>query len=310
MKMMLLYVKQNIFESPAQVIVNAVNTVGVMGKGIAKTYKKLYPEMYKQYRYFCEQNLLETGKLWLYKDDKKWILNFPTKEHWKNPSKIEYIESGLKKFVETYEEKGIYSISFPQIGSGNGGLNWENEVKPLFEQYLKPLPIDIFVHIADKNSTFSEHKNIQETREWLRKQPSTLSVEFVWEDLIREINTYKINELKGINYLEIFNNESEERIVFETHKVKAELLKEDFYDLWIKLREYGYLFSKDLPSAYRMNGSSSKILQLLTLLPYIEVIDSYNNQNGLITGISVRKINLPEKQNLSQHEEQLELNFG
>lgn len=115
--MMLLYVKQNIFESPAQVIVNAVNTVGVMGKGIAKTYKKLYPEMYKQYRYFCEQNLLETGKLWLYKDDKKWILNFPTKEHWKNPSKIEYIESGLKKFVETYEEKGIYSISFPQIGS-------------------------------------------------------------------------------------------------------------------------------------------------------------------------------------------------
>lgn len=90
----LLYVRQNIFESPAQVIVNAVNTVGVMGKGIAKQYKQLYPEMYKQYRYFCEQDMLEIGKLWLYQDKSKWILNFPTKKHWRSPSKIEYIELG------------------------------------------------------------------------------------------------------------------------------------------------------------------------------------------------------------------------
>lgn len=163
---MLLYVKQNIFESPAQVVVNAVNTVGVMGKGIAKQYKQLYPEMYKQYRYFCERDMLGIGKLWLYKDETKWLLSFPTKKHWRNPSKIEYIEAGLKKFVETYEEKGIHSISFPQLGTGNGGLDWESEVKPLVEKYLKPLPIPVFVHIVDEKSTFKEHEHIAETKEW------------------------------------------------------------------------------------------------------------------------------------------------
>jgi len=150
---MLLYVNQNIFESPAQVLVNAVNTVGIMGKGIAKKYKELYPEMYQKYRYFCKNNMLETGKLWLYKDETKWILNLPTKNHWRNPSNIEYIELGLKKFVETYEEKGIHSISFPKLETGNDGLDWDSEVKPLFEKYLRPLPIDVFVHIVDKSST-------------------------------------------------------------------------------------------------------------------------------------------------------------
>ncbi len=67
--------------------------------------------------------MLEIGKLWLYEDKTKWILSFPTKDHWRNPSKIEYIELGLKKFVETYEDKGIHSISFPQLGTGNGGLD-------------------------------------------------------------------------------------------------------------------------------------------------------------------------------------------
>lgn len=128
---MLVYVNQDIFKSPAQVLVNTVNTVGVMGKGIAKRYKEVYPEMYNQYRDLCENNLLQIGKLWLYKTDTKWVLNFPTKKHWRNPSKLEYIESGLQKFVSTYEEKKITSISFPQLGVGNGGLDWEKQVKPL-----------------------------------------------------------------------------------------------------------------------------------------------------------------------------------
>lgn len=144
---MITYVKMNIFESPAQVIVNTVNTVGVMGKGIAKQYKTFYPEMFKEYQKFCEAKLLEVGKLWIYKTENKWILNFPTKKHWRNPSKIEYIEEGLQKFVDTYKEKGIRSISFPPLGCGNGGLNWENEVKPLMEKYLKDIDIDVFIHV-------------------------------------------------------------------------------------------------------------------------------------------------------------------
>lgn len=296
MTCVLLYVKQNIFESPAQVIVNAVNTVGVMGKGIAKQYKQLYPEMYDQYRYFCEQEMLEIGKLWLYKGDTKWILNFPTKKHWRNPSKIEYIELGLKKFVETYEEKGIYSVSFPQLGTGNGGLDWEKEVKPLFEKYLKPLNIPVFVHLVDKMSTFKEHENIAETKKWLQSNPSELSVDFVWEDLI-----HALEKSGGLT-----NNGN---VCYEAEKLKLtikngdniEFYKEDLYDLWIKLRDFGYLFAHDFPGNYRTNRNSQKILRLLTILPYIEPIEAENQQNQFV-GVSIRKINLPQKDDTSQLE--------
>ncbi|GAA0615572.1 hypothetical protein GCM10009001_36010 [Virgibacillus siamensis] len=96
---MITYVRKDIFESPAQVLVNTVNTVGVMGKGIAKTFKIMYPDMFKQYQILCEDNQLTVGKLWIFKTEHKWILNFPTKTHWRSPSKLAYIEEGLKKFV-------------------------------------------------------------------------------------------------------------------------------------------------------------------------------------------------------------------
>ncbi|GAX07121.1 macro domain protein [Secundilactobacillus pentosiphilus] len=147
---MLIYVQTSLFDSSAQVLVNTVNTVGAMGKGIALQFKKLYPDMFKEYRHFCETGDLTVGKLWLYKTPTKWILNFPTKKNWRNKSKIEYIEAGLKKFVETYQERGIESISFPQLGTGNGGLDWENEVKPLMEKYLRPLPIKVYIHLYSK----------------------------------------------------------------------------------------------------------------------------------------------------------------
>lgn len=293
---MLLYIRQNIFESPAQVLVNAVNTVGVMGKGIAKQYKLIYPEMYKQYRYFCEQGMLEIGKLWLYKNETKWILNFPTKEHWRNPSKVEYIESGLKKFVETYEEKGIHSISFPQLGTGNGGLDWEAEVKPLFEKYLKPLPIPVFVHIVDEKSTFKEHENIAETKKWLQREPSALSVDFVWDDLIHilERHDWKVGQWDIQNDIDVL------RIVIENGEVIT-FYKEDLYGLWIKLRDFGYLFAHDFPENYRLDRSSQKILRLLTVLPYIEPIQVENKQD-LFYGVSIRKIDLPQNNDMSQME--------
>lgn len=93
------YVVGDLLKSPARVLVNTVNTVGVMGKGIAKDFKTIYPEMFIQYQLLCERKQFHIGQLWLYKTRHKWILNFPTKKDWKQPSKIEYIEEGLRKFV-------------------------------------------------------------------------------------------------------------------------------------------------------------------------------------------------------------------
>lgn len=144
---MIRYIEGDIFQSSAQVLVNPVNTVGVMGKGLAKEFKRRYPDMFKQYKTLCNNQEFDIGLLWLYQSPDKWILNFPTKKHWRGKSKLEYIEVGLKKFAETYESKNIISISFPMLGCGLGELDWESQVRPLMEGYLKDLPIDVSVYI-------------------------------------------------------------------------------------------------------------------------------------------------------------------
>ena len=122
---------RNIFDSQCQTIVNTVNCDGVM----ALETTNRYPDMFEKYRSFCEQKLIDIGKLWLYKEPgKKWILNFPTKTHWKYNSEYDYIEQGMAKFVETYQEKNIESIAFPILGC-DGELN-SDTVLEIMLKYL------------------------------------------------------------------------------------------------------------------------------------------------------------------------------
>lgn len=169
---MITYVDFSLFDSPAKVLVNTVNTVGVMGKGIAKEFKGIYPEMFTQYQELCERGMLDVGDFWVYKTPHKWVLNFPTKKHWRRPSKPEYLEAGLKKFAQVYQDARITSISFPQLGCGNGELDWKTQSKPLMEKYLKGLPIEIFIHVVYSGAGFKpEHKVSEATKKWLREQP-------------------------------------------------------------------------------------------------------------------------------------------
>lgn len=135
----------NIFDANTQVIVNPVNLVGVMGAGLAKAMKARYPEMFQKYKKVCESGAFKEGQLQLCKQSDVWILNFPTKRHWEEASDISLIEKGLRTFVDTYEQKGITSITFPKLGCGLGGLDWEREVAPLMHQYLDDLPIQVEV---------------------------------------------------------------------------------------------------------------------------------------------------------------------
>ena len=144
---MITYVNGDLFKSPAHVLVNTVNTVGVMGKGVAKEFKTLFPDMFRQYRNLCEDKKLDIGNLFLYRTDNKWVLNFPTKKHWRNPSRPEYIEKGLQKLVSIYLDVGIYDVAMPLIGCGHGELDWPTQVKPIVEKYMKRLPIDVFVYL-------------------------------------------------------------------------------------------------------------------------------------------------------------------
>ena len=180
---MIEYIEGDIFESPAQVIVNTVNTVGVMGKGIALSFKKRYPAMFERYKTVCEKGLLKTGKLMLFYEADYWVLLFPTKEHWRNPSKLEYIEAGLQKFVQTYAEKGITSIAFPRLGCGNGELDW-SAVKPLMEKYLKKLPINVYIYLGVHPDVEPEHKTPEKTLNWLRRHAKDMSFTAVKDDIM------------------------------------------------------------------------------------------------------------------------------
>lgn len=136
----------NIFESQAKTLVNTINCVGVMGKGIALEFKKRFPDMYDEYVAMCEAGIVRPGKPYVYQDFfGASILNFPTKDHWRSPSKLSYIISGLDWFKKHYYEYGITSIAFPPLGCGNGGLTWDI-VGPIMYDYLKELPINIEIY--------------------------------------------------------------------------------------------------------------------------------------------------------------------
>ena len=190
-------IKGNIFNTKAQTIVNTVNCVGVMGKGIALVFKLRYPNMFEQYQKLCAQHLIEIGKLWIYKGESlnPWVLNFPTKTHWKLPSEYVYLEKGLQKFVESYKEKGITSIAFPLLGAFNGGLDKERVIE-IMQHYLSQcdIPVEIYQYdptaADDLYETFKtkwlsipDHKKKEVTKIRTIKQIETLDYAIKSDDL-------------------------------------------------------------------------------------------------------------------------------
>ena len=222
---MIKIVSGNIFNTECDYIVNTVNCMGVMGAGIAYEFKLRYPEMYKKYKKICEDNLFDIGMLWIYKDPDKKILCFPTKKHLKYPSKIEYLELGLQKFVSIYKEKGIKSIAFPILGASLGGINIKDSLC-IMEKHLSLCDIYIEIWMYDPKSIDDVFINYK--KNLLSKEDSYLS----------EKTGIKINIIK---------------------KIKTALMSNDIYSLsgllsidgiGEKTLEKSYSFAKKKPDQY------------------------------------------------------------
>lgn len=148
---MIKFICGNILKSETEAIVNTVNTQGVMGKGIALSFKEAYPLNFKIYKKACNEGTIDIGKLLVTETGQlypKYIINFPTKKHWRNPSKYEYIEEGLKDLVRLIKEYSIKSISIPPLGAGNGRLEWER-VKNILINHLSNISSDIDIVIFE-----------------------------------------------------------------------------------------------------------------------------------------------------------------
>jgi len=141
---MLRYFNGTVFNADAEVLVNTVNCDGFMGSGIALEFMLRFPKMFADYKKLCENGEIEVGRVSFYGDENCKVVNFPTKNHYRFPSKIEWIESGLKDFVRIHKLLGCKSIAFPKLGTSHGGLDWE-DVKKLMEKYLSNLDIDVVI---------------------------------------------------------------------------------------------------------------------------------------------------------------------
>lgn len=149
---MIRFTKGNIFTSDTEAIVNPVNCVGVMGKGLALELKKRFPDNFEEYKKACEAKLLSPGKMLTYEASKdtspRYVINFPTKDHWRQASKLVYVESGLISLRDEIKRLGIKSIALPALGCGLGGLDWEL-VKPAIEIILDDVECEVIVFEPD-----------------------------------------------------------------------------------------------------------------------------------------------------------------
>ena len=139
---MISLVEGNLLKSKANALVNTVNEVGVMGKGIALMFAESFPTNTRLYQQACKEHKVQVGKMFTTSTDSlvgpKWIINFPTKKHWRNPSQLKWIQEGLIDLVEVIKTLEIDSVAIPPLGCGNGGLEWRT-VKRMIEEALNPL---------------------------------------------------------------------------------------------------------------------------------------------------------------------------
>lgn len=264
------YIDCSLFESPAQTLVNAVNTVGVMGKGVARTFRDIYPDMYEEYRGFCRNGRLAPGRLWLHKSDSgKWVLNFPTKAHWRNPSKVEYLESGLAKFACEYERRGIVSVSFPMLGCGAGGLDWKLESKPLMERALSDLPIDVFVHIPSSAALYRgvSDKRRRELRDGGRPLPC---FDEMWGDLVDVVNRRKgFESAHGEAWIEASGSDDVIAVGAYGGLVGMDIKRDGvIVDLWSEFSARGFFTGGNM---LLLGGFAAWdiVVSLLSALPYV-----------------------------------------
>jgi O-acetyl-ADP-ribose deacetylase (regulator of RNase III) len=256
------YVATDLFTSPAQTLVNTVNTAGVMGKGLAKTFKGIYPEMFADYKRRCERGELVAGRLLLYRTPHKWVLNFPTKRHWRQPSRLEDIEAGLQIFGATYTEQGITSVAYPQLGCGNGGLDWEDQVRPLMERYLGCLPIDVYIHIAHEASAGADDVELERTAAWLRDEPRLLSYQAVWSDLKIAVQAGQAGQAAE------WSVHGMPRALHLDEALRTRVIdRDDLRDLWRRLRSFGYLIPEDVAL---VELPPQPVLDLFASLPYVD----------------------------------------
>jgi len=267
---MIKYIKGDLLTAQTEAIVNTVNTVGVMGKGIALQFKERYPNNFHVYLQACKTNNIYPGKLLVVKDrylnQDILIINFPTKVEWFKKSQYSYIEDGLKALVQTIQEYGIKSIAIPPLGCGNGGLRWEN-VKLLIERYLTPISNQVEILIYEPNN---------EIKEILKQQNSNKNI--------------KLTPARALLLYAMFYYEAlgEKSCLFVANKIAyffQRLGEPSFKKLKFNPQYYGPYSVQVDHLVHALNGKYIKGLEQMTAKPFEEITLMYDTATEVSTYI-------------------------
>ena len=146
---MIRYAEGNLLDAPAEALVNTVNEVGVMGKGIALMFSEAFPENTRAYQEACKDGRVRVGTMFVTENpsliNPRWIINFPTKKHWRQPSRLEWIRQGLRDLVRVIQNKHIHSLALPPLGCGNGGLEWQLVRREIESALSELAEVDVLV---------------------------------------------------------------------------------------------------------------------------------------------------------------------
>lgn len=197
--MMIKYVTGNILNSDAEALVNTVNCEGYMGKGIAYQFKLKYPDNNEAYKKACNRNEVKTGKILVYQEKEKTIINFPTKDKWRKNSKYSYIENGMKDLISRLPDLNLKSVAIPPLGCGNGGLEWDR-VREILLKYIQEVS-NIYDFIIYEPSHPSAYKKVN-------KEPKINSSHLVLMKAKLKLNKFNKTRLQKTGFLlNVLSNE-------------------------------------------------------------------------------------------------------
>lgn len=237
---MIRYEIGDMFRSNADCLINTVNCEGYMGKGIAYQFKMKFPENNKDYISACKTGKLHIGSLHFYKEEGKTIINFPTKDKWRENSKISYIEVGLKELVRLLPELSVSVIAIPPLGCGNGGLIWQ-EVKPLIEKIINPIQEEYDFLIFEPSRNYVQKA---------KKTPKLSLSSLVLMRITMQLKKFNMIRLQKTAYfMDIFLKEKYfkfEKYKFGPYSYSIELVSKN-------IREFQYYFDlQNINETYEM----------------------------------------------------------
>lgn len=259
----------DLLRSSASALVNTVNCEGTMGKGIAYQFKQQYPENFKDYRRVCQSGALRPGKLHTFHEGSKLIINFPTKDYWRNPSRMEYIESGLDELTQLICSHNIKSIAIPPLGCGNGGLAWA-EVRKVIEHKLSNVSQGRVIFLYEP-STACAKKNSCEPR---LREPALVLMEI--KECLHAFSAIRLQ--KTVYFMNIFSHSQH----FRFEKNKYGPYSRTVHEVCKNIKEYQDFHAVSTADAktilYRNLTSKSVDAKLSKIKPFIKEATDFANQ--------------------------------